>query len=68
MKWGWIEADATDSLEKKWFLVLNVLNVFFFKHSKLTDLCTGRMTMLMKARLYKTTLWLKVIESHNVLE
>lgn len=40
----------------------------FFKHSKLTGLYTGRMTMLMKARLYKTTLWLKVIESHNVLE
>lgn len=63
MKCGWIEAVAIDSVEKKWVLFFNVLNfVILFKHSKLTGLYTGKMAMLMMAWLYKTDLWLKVVE------
>lgn len=62
MMCGWIEAVATDSLEKKWVLCFYVLNEILFKHSKLTGLYTEQMAMLMKAWLFKTALWLKMVE------
>lgn len=53
MKYGWFEAFATASLVKKGFSFWVFKILGFFKHSKLTNLDTGRMATLMKAQMCK---------------